>query len=111
MHRSFEEKPLNPDWQSLRQQVEALRDEVENLSREADAGRLDFTRLYNAGHLSHLVSLVLFALQQQEIERIQEERDLLKRDYIERARRELRFEDLDLAQLQANSAGPVTLMD
>jgi hypothetical protein len=61
--------------------------------------------------LSHLVSLGLFTLQQREMKRIGEERDRLMKDYHERARRERRFEDLDLAQLQARSAGPVELLD
>jgi len=111
MHRSLEENPLNCDWQSLRQQVAVLLNEVENLSQEVEAGGLDVTRLHNVGHLSHLISLALLALQQQEMERIRQERDLLKKDYLERARRELRFQDLDLPQLQAMSGGPVKLLD
>jgi len=111
MHRPLEEQSLSPDWPSLRQQVEVLRNEVENLSREAEAGQLDVSRLHNAGHLSQLVSLALLALQQQEMERLRQERDSLKKDYLERARRELRFQDLDLSQLQALSAGPVPLLD
>jgi hypothetical protein len=111
MHRALEEKPLNGDWQSLRQQVAVLLNEVENLSQEVEAGGLDVTRLHNAGQLSHLISLALLALQQQEMERIRQERDVLKKDYLERARRELRFQDLDLPQLQALSAGPVKLLD
>ena len=90
MHQALEEKLLTRDWQSLRQQVETLRNEVENLSREAEADGLDVTRLHNAGQLSHLVSLALCALQQQEMDRICQERDILKTDYLERARRELR---------------------
>jgi hypothetical protein len=111
MPPSLEENPSNHDWQSLRQQVEVLRTEVETLSREVEAGGVDVTRLHNAGRLSQLVSLALSALQQQEMERIRQERDFLKKEQVERARRDLRFQDLDLAQLQAISAGRVPLLD
>jgi hypothetical protein len=111
MPSALEEKPSNHDWQSLRQQVEALRTEVETLGREVEAGGPDVNRLHNAGRLSQLVSLTLLALQQQELERIRQERDFLKKEYLDRARRDLRFQDLDLAQLQALSAGPVPLLD
>src|SRR5262249_47291154 len=111
MHPSLEGTPSSCAWQSLRQQIEVLRNEVETLSRQAEAGEVDVSRLHSAGNLSHRVSQALLALQQQqELERIVQHRDLLKREYVEKARRELRFQDLDLAQLQAESAGPVPLL-
>jgi hypothetical protein len=111
MHRAFEDILSSSNWQSLRQEVETLRNEVETLCREAATGGLDVTRLQNAGHLSHSVGLAILALQQQEMERLRQERDSLKKEYIERARQDLRFQDLDLAQLQASSAGPVEVLE
>ncbi|HMF17149.1 MAG TPA: hypothetical protein VKE98_08075 [Gemmataceae bacterium] len=111
MHRIVEEQLSNADWQLLRQQAEALRNDVETLSRQVETGGVDIHRLQSAGQLSHAISLALFSLQQREMESIREERDRLMKDFLERERAALRFENVDLAQLKALAAGPVELLD
>src|SRR5205085_12550396 len=98
MQPTPEEIHGNGDWQVLCRQVEALRNDVEPLSREAEASEPNVVQVRSAVRLSHLIGRVLPALQQRKTDRLRKKHDQLMKDYIERARREWRVEYLDMGR-------------